>query len=136
MRVEVTLLAPAERHWVVLEDMVPAGLEPINFNLASAPQHLQDLLDQGDRPEEYFRLYWYEHREIRPDRVAVFARHLPEGAYTFSIWPGRDTGNFSAPAQGREMSCPETSGRGEGLTLVIELNRSCAGFRAAPPGRR
>jgi len=122
VRVDLTLLVPAQRHWVVLEDKLPAGLEPINFDLPTAPEHLRQLLDQGHKPEEYYRQYWYEHREIRPDRIAVFARTLTEGAYNFSylaraVTPGR----FAAPGpRVEEMYSPEVSAAGEGMVFEIE----------------
>ncbi len=124
IRVDVTLLVPAQRHWVVLEDCLPAGLEPINFNLATAPEHLQELLNKGYKPEEYFRRYWYEHREIRSDRVAVFARVLTEGAYTLSYLARVVTpGSFAAPGpRAEEMYAPEVFGRGAGMRLEVENN--------------
>ena len=122
VRVDITLLVPTQRQWVVLEDMLPAGLEPINFDLATAPQHLQKLLDEGYRPEEFYRNYWYEHREIRPDRVAVFAQSLNEGAYNFSYLARAATpGTFAAPGpKAEEMYSPEISGHGQGMILEIE----------------
>lgn len=124
VQVDLTLLVPNQRHWVVLEDRLPAGLEPINFELATAPQNLQALLDEGHRPEEYYRRYWYEHREIRSDRVAVFARVLPEGAYTFSYLTRAVTpGVFVAPGPHvEEMYAPETSGRGAGMRLEVKTD--------------
>jgi len=122
VRVDLTLLVPAQRHWVVLEDRLPAGLEPINFDLPTAPEHLQQLLDQGHKPEEYYRQYWYEHREIRPDRVTVFARTLTEGAYNFSYLARAVTsGSFAAPGpQVEEMYSPEVSAVGQGMVFEIE----------------
>jgi uncharacterized protein YfaS (alpha-2-macroglobulin family) len=121
VKVEVTLLVPSTRHWVALEDRLPAGLEPINFRLPSAPRQVKELLDRGHKLEEYYRRYWYEHREIRHDRVAVFARVLGEGAYTFSylaraVTPGR----FIAPGpKAEEMYSPEVFGRGNGTYVHV-----------------
>ncbi|MDY6850995.1 MAG: alpha-2-macroglobulin family protein, partial [Thermodesulfobacteriota bacterium] len=122
VRVDLTLLVPSRRHWVVLEDLVPAGLEPINFNLPTVSKHLQALLDKGRKPEQYYRRYWYQHREIRHDRVVIYARVLTEGAYTFSylcrvVTPGA----FIAPGpRAEEMYSPEVSGRGRGRRFEIE----------------
>ena len=121
VRVETTILVPNQRHWVVVEDLVPAGLEPINFNLAAAPAHLQQMLNQDQRPGEYFSRYWYEHLEIRHDRVVVYARMLREGVYTLTylaraVTPGR----FIAPGpRAEEMYTPEVWGRGRGAWLEV-----------------
>ncbi|MBU2547421.1 MAG: hypothetical protein KKB20_03330 [Proteobacteria bacterium] len=122
VRVDVTLLVPSERHWVVLDDRLPAGLEPINFNLPTAPASLQRLLDQGQRTEDYFRRYWYEHRDIRSDRVVVFSRRLREGAYTLSYMARAVTpGRFVAPgSNAEEMYSPETYGRGNGDEIEVK----------------
>lgn len=121
VKIDVTLLVPSARHWVVLEDRLPAGLEPINFGLPVAPQSVRILLDQGQRPLDYFNKYWYNHQEIHSDRVAVFARYLPEGAFTFSYMARAVTpGLFIAPgSKVEEMYSPETSGRGQGLNFEI-----------------
>jgi uncharacterized protein YfaS (alpha-2-macroglobulin family) len=121
VKVTVTLLAPSQRHWVVLQDWLPAGLEPINFNLAAAPMHLQNLLDSESRPEEWYRQYWYQHQEIGSDHVSVYARVVPEGVYTFSYLTRAVTpGTFIAPGStAEEMYQPETSGRSEGTRIEI-----------------
>ncbi|MEW5724181.1 MAG: MG2 domain-containing protein, partial [Thermodesulfobacteriota bacterium] len=57
--VEVTMLVPNQRHWVILEDVLPSGLEALNFDLPVTPQYLAGLLERGARPDEYYRRYWY-----------------------------------------------------------------------------
>ncbi|MFH1092255.1 MAG: alpha-2-macroglobulin family protein, partial [Pseudomonadota bacterium] len=122
IRVEVTILAPSQRHFVVLEDRLPAGFEPINFDLPVAPRNLLRLLDTGNEPHEYYLRYWYEHREIRYNRVAVFAREIREGVYTFSYLARAVTpGTYIAPGpQAEEMYSPEVYGRGSGLKVEIK----------------
>ena len=122
VKIDVMLVVPSQRHWVVLEDQLPAGLEPINFGLPTAPAYLSKMLDQGSAPEEYYQRYWYDHKEIWQQRVAVYARHLREGVYTFSylaraVTPGR----FVAPGPtAEEMYSPETSGKGSGLLFEVK----------------
>ncbi|MEW6265861.1 MAG: MG2 domain-containing protein [Thermodesulfobacteriota bacterium] len=121
VRVDVTLLVPHQRHWVVLEDRLPAGLEALNFDLPVAPKHLEGLLRGPSRPDDYYRRYWYEHREIKSDRVAVYARTLIEGVYTFSYLARAVTsGTFIAPGPtAEEMYSPEVSGLGNGTKFEI-----------------
>lgn len=122
VRVDITLLAPSRRNWVVLEDLIPAGLEPLNFNLPVAPSHLRKMLDTGARPAEYFQRYWYEHREIRRDRVIVYSRFLNEGVYTLSYLARAVVpGTYIAPGPyAEEMYSPEVSGQGAGQMFEIK----------------
>ena len=122
VQVDVNVLVPHERNWVVVEDILPAGLEPINFNLPVAPKYLQAMLDSQTKPEEYFRRYWYDHREIRADRVVVYARKLYEGVYTLTYLARAVTpGVFITPGpKAEEMYSPEVSGRGSGLRFEIK----------------
>ncbi len=120
VRVTVTMLAPGPRHATVLTDRVPAGLEPINFQLADADQSLLPLLVEPDEAEPFSRL-WYNHQQIWPDRVSVYADYLPAGLYTFTylaraVTPGR----YLTPGpRAEEMYAPETYGRGAGQELSV-----------------
>jgi uncharacterized protein YfaS (alpha-2-macroglobulin family) len=122
VKIDVVLVVPSQRHWVVLEDHLPAGLEPINFGLPTAPAYLTKMLNQGSTPQEYYQRYWYDHREIWQQRVAIYARQLREGVYTFSYLARAVTpGKFVAPGPAvEEMYSPETSGKGSGLWLEIK----------------
>ena len=121
VRVEVTMLVPEDRHFVLVEDMLPAGFEPVNFNLPTAPQSLQGLLDQGSKPYDFFRTYWYDHVETRSDRVAVFARHLPTGVYNLTYLARAVTpGEFVAPGpRAEEMYSPQVFGQGAGAKIEV-----------------
>ncbi|UQZ89737.1 hypothetical protein C4J81_11175 [Deltaproteobacteria bacterium Smac51] len=120
VRVSVVMMVPAPRHSVVMEDRVPAGFEPINFNLADADMTLMGLAEADNT---YGRSrYWYNHQEIWPDRVAVYANYLRPGVYTFSYLAKAITpGTYVTPGpQAEEMYSPETYGRGQGQTLTVE----------------
>ena len=123
VRVTVTMLVPAKRHGVVMEDRVPAGLEPVNFQLNDADMNLMPLVNTNEETESRGRsLYWYDHQEIWPDKVAVYADYLDSGVYTFSYLARAITpGTYLTPGpKAEEMYAPETFGRGEGQRLTIE----------------
>lgn len=134
VRVTVTMMVPADRHWVVLEDRIPAGFEPINFNLLDAQASLRRLLTssgsesgEADEYDEYDRgqgpaaLNWYDHQEIWPDRVAVYSRYLPEGVFSYSYLARAVTiGRYLTPgAMAEEMYAPETYGRSSGQAIMV-----------------
>ncbi|MDR3037764.1 MAG: hypothetical protein LBV21_00485 [Candidatus Adiutrix sp.] len=120
VRVSVTLVAPEPRYNVVLVDHVPAGFEPLNFNLAGADQTLLSLVEPEDDDEG--PRFWYNHQETRPDQVAVYADYLAPGVYTYSYLARAATpGLYLTPGPtAEEMYAPENAGRGQGLKIVVE----------------
>jgi|GEM_PF-1620292 len=120
VKVTVTMLVPAPRNNVVLLDRVPAGLEPVNFKLGDADQTLKDLAGDDDDDHGGWGS-WYDHQEIWPDRVAVYADRLSAGVYTFSYLARAVTvGRYLTPGpRAEEMYAPETFGRGEGQSLTV-----------------
>ena len=122
VRVSVTMMVPAPRYNLFLEDRVPAGFEPINFNLADADLTLLGLVSDNEASGGQWRRFWYNHQEIRPDRVTVYADYLGAGVYTFSYLARAITpGVYLTPGpRAEEMYEPETFGRGEGQRLVVE----------------
>jgi uncharacterized protein YfaS (alpha-2-macroglobulin family) len=124
VRVSIPKMVPAPRHSMALMDRVPAGLEPVNFNLKDADRALMDQLTQKGEDDEEDRCrsrYWYDHQEIWPDRVAVYADYLNAGVYTFSYLARAVTpGAYLTPGPyAEEMYAPETYGRGAGQRLVV-----------------
>jgi hypothetical protein len=125
VQVTLTLLVPSDRHWVVLQDQLPAGLEPINFSLRGSQESLLDSLsNSNENSYDYYTKYWYQHLEMWQDKVAVFARGLREGAYSFSYLARVVTpGSFIAPgAHVEEMYSPEVYGQGEGVEFEVRAD--------------
>ncbi|MBD3336661.1 MAG: hypothetical protein GF355_14205 [Candidatus Eisenbacteria bacterium] len=122
VRVRLVMTVPARRHHVALEDHLPAGFEPINPALAMtetspADSHLQD---RAGWPWRYGR--WFEHQNLRDDRVEAFASLLYGGEYVYSYvaratTPGR---YIVPPPRAEEMYHPETFGRGAGEVVIVE----------------
>lgn len=111
--VHLDFVLPAARRYVVIEDGLPAGLEAVNFSLATAQQHLAMDMDQK------FRI---DHVETYGDRVLVFANYLPAGSYQFDYLAKAATkGKFSAPpAHIEEMYNPEVFARTMTGAMEIE----------------
>jgi len=121
VRASIALVVPEDRYHVVLEDHVPAGFEPVNFNLADADQDLAGLVNPGDDESGRPR-FWYDHQEIWPDRVAVYADYLPPGVYVFNYLARAATpGRYLTPGpRAEEMYAPENAGRGAGHIITID----------------
>ncbi len=120
IQVKLTLIAPNDLHYVVVEDPFPAGAEGVDTSLATtsvvgqAPE-----LDRTDRGNPWGRGYgwWYfSHAELRDEKAALFATYLPKGTYeyTYSI-RAAIPGEFRViPTHAGEMYFPEVFGRGDG----------------------
>jgi uncharacterized protein YfaS (alpha-2-macroglobulin family) len=120
VRVRLTLVAPARRYHVALVDPLPAGLEPMNPALATTGNIPKDPKDAGRGG--WWWGPWYEHQNMRDERVEAFTRLLWEGVYTYTYVARATTpGNFVVPpTKAEEMYHPETFGRGAGDRLVVD----------------
>lgn len=121
VRVRLGLVAPARRYHVALVDMLPAGLEVMNPALA-----VTGAIAPDPRAEPtsgwWWQRTWYEHQNIRDERVEAFASLLWEGVYDYTYVARATTlGTFVVPPpKAEEMYSPETFGRGAGDRLVVE----------------
>lgn len=119
-RVKVTLsmATPAARYQVALVDPLPAGLEAIN----PALQGSQKAEPSVNRSWNWWNSYWYNHENLRDDRVEAFASWLHGGFYSYSYYARATTpGQFIAPpAKAEEMYHPETFGRSATDRVSIE----------------
>ncbi len=110
VQVTVTVNAPQGGQYVLVEDPLPAGLEPIDTSLATSQQ-----VKAGRKSWVWTRV------ELRDDRVALFATYLSPGAHTFTYLARATTsGTFRVlPAHAEMMYAPEVSGRTEGGVFEI-----------------
>ena len=123
VRVRLTMIAQSRRYHVALVDPIPAGLEALNPALAvtgSIPQDPNDDL-MKDR-WWWWRRPWFEHQNMRDERVEAFASLLWEGVYTYSYVARATTpGAFVVPpAKAEEMYHPETFGRTATDRVIVE----------------
>lgn len=129
VQVKLTLVAPTDLHYLVLEDPLPAGFEAVDASLktasaaAGAPQlQLKGALAPGGG--FYWKPYWWywNHSEIRDDRVVLFATQLPRGVYEYTyLMRAGLGGHFMAlPALAWEMYFPEKFGRSGGMTISVQ----------------
>jgi uncharacterized protein YfaS (alpha-2-macroglobulin family) len=127
VRVTVTVIVPADRDYVVVEDMLPAGLEAIDPNLAIVDPALKVQLEserrQANRPAglDYFApwLGWYynpwQQADVLDDRVRLSTQTLSKGVYDFVYYARATTPGdfFVAPAHAEESFFPDVFGRSD-----------------------
>jgi uncharacterized protein YfaS (alpha-2-macroglobulin family) len=149
VRIKVTLVAPADLNFLVLEDFLPAGLEPIDNSLKTTPAEFRRQLFEEQRKSYQISKRWspFSHTDMRDNRVALFARFVGKGVYEYTYFAQATTpGRFNVPpATAREQYFPEVWGRSDSGTFVVDPNASAVGlekpiqdhgFAAAEPGSR
>jgi uncharacterized protein YfaS (alpha-2-macroglobulin family) len=122
VRVQLAMVATARRLHVALVDPLPAGLEAINPALAVSEQVPPDPTQAQAQPYWWWYRPWYEHQNLRDERVEAFTALLWEGVHHYSYIARATTpGHFIVPpTHAEEMYQPETFGRGRTDRVVVE----------------
>jgi uncharacterized protein YfaS (alpha-2-macroglobulin family) len=124
VRVRVSMVAPSRRYHVALVDPIPAGLEPMNPALAVTGEIPKDpkASETKANPYWYWSRTWYEHQNMRDERVEAFASLLWDGVWDYTYVARATTpGAFVVPpAKAEEMYSPEVFGRSGGDRMIIE----------------
>lgn len=112
--VTLTVRADGDYEHVLIEDGIPSDAEGI------ADDSRFRLAGEGRREGRGWR-WWYAGREIRDDRVALFATRLARGEHRFqyflkAVVPGTF---WVPPARAELMYHPEVQGRSDSETLRI-----------------
>lgn len=123
VRVRLTMVAQARRYHVALVDPIPAGLEALNPSFAVTGSIPQDPKSQAATNRWWWWMRpWFEHENIRDERVEAFASLLWEGVYNYSYAARATTpGVFVVPPpKAEEMYHPETFGRGGTDHVIVK----------------
>lgn len=129
IRVRLTLIAPTDLYYVVVEDPLPAGFEGVDLSLKTtsivgqAPE-LHNLSAEAE--DTWLRWYgwgwwWFSHTELRDEKAALFATYLPRGTYEYTyLIRASVPGTYQVlPTTASEMYFPEVFGRSDGATFTI-----------------
>ncbi len=118
VRGKITIMIPDTRNFLVVDSPLPAGLEAINFNLETEDMGLLDETSQtcGRWWCWWDDLWYFNHKEMRDDRILLFADYVPSGVYEYRFLARAITeGKFQLiPTVAEEMYHPETFGRTDG----------------------
>jgi uncharacterized protein YfaS (alpha-2-macroglobulin family) len=117
VQVRLTVVAPSDLHDVVIEDPLPAGLEPIDTRLKTVSQAAADAVRASQSPG------WqpWSHLDVRSDRIVLFATYLTKGAHQY-IYLARASlpGDYRVlPANGHEQYFPEVNARSDGRRFTV-----------------
>lgn len=121
--VTVTIVAPTDLYQVLIETPIPAGMEPIDPNLATTSSEftMPGALEPVDaQPISWF--YWQPtYTDVRDDKVALFATFLPAGAYEYTFNARASIpGEYRVlPVYAEQMYFNEVWGRSAGSLFTV-----------------
>lgn len=133
VRVDLYVSLPAPRYFIVVDDPVPGGLEPVNRDLATTSEVDAAKGDQGvyakgslwfkhnDWEEYGIDFGNFYHKELRDEAARFYADYLPVGNYHLSyVAQAIAPGEFSVmPAHVEEMYEPEVYGKSIPAALKV-----------------
>lgn len=132
VRVDLYVSLPAPRNFLVVDDPVSGGLEPVNRDLATASQFDAEKGDFIAAGGAWWFSFsdWYEysvsrwsfyHKELRHDSVRYYSDYLPAGNYHLSYTAQAIAeGEFAVlPVSAVEMYDPDVYGKGLTGSLTI-----------------
>ena len=141
VRVRLRLTVPSERHFVILDDALPAGLEAVDLSLrtvggvagpgAADSTAVEPAAEGGDGSFPWLYGSWdagwwspFDHREMRDDRVVFAATRLWPGSYTATYLARATTpGSFiRPPAHAEEMYNPAVFGESDGGVFTVRAS--------------
>jgi alpha-2-macroglobulin len=134
VRVDLYVSLPAARNFVVVDDPVPGGLEPVNRDLATSSTVDADKADSDYAADSWWFHYgewsyygmsrWsFYHLELRHNAAIFYSEYLPAGNYHLSytaqtIAPGKFT---VMPTHAEEMYDPDVFGKGGAAMLDVTM---------------
>jgi len=121
IQVKLTIVAPTDLHYLVVESPLPAGAEAIDPSLLNT-----NLVYEGPSLEPAdgaWPWFWWTPTatDLRDEKVALFATQLPAGTYEYTYQMRASLpGQFQVlPAVAYQMYFPEVWGRSAGATFGI-----------------
>lgn len=133
VRVDIYLSLPTARNFLVVDDPVPGGLEPVNRDLANTSVVDADKGEFQAAGGSWWFQYsdwrhygvsrWsFYHKELRHDAARFYSDYLPAGNYHLSYAAQAIAGgSFSAmPVHAEEMYDPDVFGKGLPGTLKVD----------------
>jgi hypothetical protein len=129
VQVRLTIIAPHDLYYVVVEDPLPAGGEAIDTSLATTSMLADEpgLFREVEGEDEFWYPFywwwwrWYSRSEMRDEKVVLFADYLAAGTYTYQYtFRATQPGEYHViPTTAREFYFPEVFGRGDGRLFTV-----------------
>ncbi|MSP11336.1 MAG: hypothetical protein EXR62_00120 [Chloroflexi bacterium] len=121
VEVHLTVVAPNDLHYVIVEDPLPAGMEALDTSLKTTSSAVQGpTVQRTDRPQPYW--YYWVNAQLRDEKVVLFSTFLPRGSYEYTYQTRASVaGEFNViPLRASEMYFPEVFGSSAGTKFTIQ----------------
>ncbi len=125
IQVKLTIIAPNDLHFVVVEDPFPAGAEGVDQSLKTTSVVGEaPTLTRTERRNPWgggYGWWWFSHTELRDEKAVLFATFLPRGTYEYTyLIRASLPGEYRViPTNAYQMYFPETFGRSDGGVFTI-----------------
>jgi uncharacterized protein YfaS (alpha-2-macroglobulin family) len=119
----VTVSVPTDEYYVVVEDPFPAGMEPIDGSLLTAPTGMPpEMLPRAQTDRVGWKWWVFNRAEMRDDRLVLFADHLPAGTYQYTyLLNAALAGEYRVlPTRAWAFYFPEVYGHSAGRVYTIQ----------------
>jgi len=119
----LTIVVPNTLHYVIIDDPLPAGLEAVDQSLKTNPEiTAPDRYDYESMWQGGWGWWYFDHVELRDERVVISADTLPAGTYVYTyIVRASIPGEYRViPPTAQEFYFPEVYGRGAGGKFIVE----------------
>jgi uncharacterized protein YfaS (alpha-2-macroglobulin family) len=122
VQVRLTVVAPEDLHYVVIQDPIPAGTEAIDPNLSTNAQiGTAPSLESYDLRAQGWGWWWFSNIEYRDQQVNLYSTYLPAGTYEY-VYSVRASvaGVYNViPPTAQEFYFPDVYGRGAGSVFTV-----------------
>lgn len=123
VRVELTVIVPNDRIFVLVEDPIPAGTDAIDPNLLTSESGRGGGIvpAEGEFGRGFWGWWYFDHIQYRDEKVVFLSQFLPAGTYqyTYYLQPNIPGAFQVMPATAREEYFPEVFGRSDGAIFTI-----------------
>lgn len=123
IEVRLTVIAPNDLHYVMIQDPIPAGTDAVDPNLNTSQQIGTQPELNPENPLAFGWGWWYfSNIEYRDEMVVLYSTYLPAGTYeyVYTIRAGL-AGEYNViPPTAQEFYFPDVYGRGAGTVFTIE----------------
>ncbi|MBI3361423.1 MAG: alpha-2-macroglobulin, partial [Chloroflexi bacterium] len=121
VKVTLTIVAPNDLYYVVVEDPFPAGMEPVDTSLLTT-----SVVGENPGYSDPFGYgwgwWWFSNTDLRDEKLTLFATYLPKGTYTYTYTLHASlVGKYNViPTTANEFYFPEVMGRGDGGVFEVK----------------
>jgi uncharacterized protein YfaS (alpha-2-macroglobulin family) len=130
IKVKLTIIAPTDLYFVVVEDPLPAGCEGVDVGLnttsivGESPELKNLSAQEQQRYMDWYGYgsWWFSQTQMRDEKVVLFAQYLPRGTYEYTyLMRAGVPGQFQvSPSIAYQMYFPETFGRSDGGKFTVD----------------